>query len=90
MGLFRFNHHSDFRYVADTCYGRVPGVVPIFWGPRSVQEGVVTVVEPPSTIIVIGAVTTVPLVVVSLHGTERRTVQIGARVGSVDHTVSWN
>lgn len=94
MYLCRFNHHSDFCYVADTLYGRIPGVPPIFRGPRSVQEGLMTGVEPPSTIPHYGTVNIFPLIVVSVHGTERRTVQtvvrvpIVAVVANVDHTVS--
>lgn len=88
MYLFRFNHHSDFRYVAGICYGRVPGDQPRFRGPGSVQEGAIASVEPPSSIILYGTVTTFPLIVVSVHGTERHTVQIGGRVGGADHTVS--
>lgn len=86
--LCRFDHHSDFRYVADTFYCRMPGVLPIFRGPWSVKEGVNAAVEPPSSIIRSGTVTSAPLIVVSVHGTERHTVQIGAEVDSVDHTVS--
>lgn len=89
MYLCRFNHHSDFCYVADTLYGRIPGSVPVFRGPGSVQEGGTAAdVEPPSSITQSGTVTNFLLIVVSVHGTERRTVQIGARNASVDHTVS--
>lgn len=89
MHLCLFNHHSDFRYVVDICYGRYPWFVPIFWGPGTVKEGVMTGIVPPSTIIWSGAVTTPPIVV-SINGTERRTVQIGAGAASVDHSISWN
>lgn len=88
MHLCRFNHHSDFCYVAGTCYWRDPGASPIFRGPRSIKEGVVTVIEPPSSIKYSGAVTIAQLIVVSVHSTERRTVQIGARVASVHQAVS--
>lgn len=87
MYLCRFNHHSDFCYVAVTLYGRIPGGVPVCRGPGSVQEGGTAYVEPPSSITPSGTVIT-PLIVVSVHGTERHTVQIGVRVASVDHTVS--
>lgn len=87
MHLCRFDHQSDLRNVAGICYGRGPGVVPKLRGPRSIQEGVNTVVEPPSSFMISGTVTTVS-VIVSVHGTERHTVQIGARVAIVNHTVS--
>lgn len=88
MHLCRFYHQSDLRYVADIFYGRGPRFVPIFWGPGPVKERIMTDIEPPSSIILYGTVTTVPLIVVSIHGTERRTVQIGARVATVDNSIS--
>lgn len=88
MHLCRFDHQSDFRYVAETWYSQMPAVGRRFRGPGSVQEGAIASVEPPSTIPRYGTVTTFPLIVVSIHGTERHTVQIGVRVASVDHTVS--
>lgn len=89
MHLCRFNHQSDFHYVATVCYNGVPRLVPVVRGPRSVKIGVMTVVEPPSPTVLSGTVTTVP-VIISVQGTEWHTIQLWVCVASVDHAVTWN
>ena len=55
-------------------------------GPGAVEEGVVTVVEPPPPALTGDAVTTVPVIVL-VQGAELHPPEIGVRGPSVDHAV---